>query len=238
MVVTGAAFQRPHPAARRSCAAGLVLLALSAIVGFVSRPLAFTGLSPVTSGALVASEDVMEGSRVAMNARSPFPTTPMGDRGRRRQGAGGRPFTNRGNIRRQVAVRVNRKTNKPIRYPMHVRAGDTVQVMKGKDKGKVTQVIKIYPKWNKVLCLGVNFCIKHVRPSRDDEVGQRVQVEAPFDASNVMHYDEKEQTVGLLGIKFEKDGDEIKKVRYNKATGNPLPYIEEKPRWVPVLDRN
>ena len=60
--------------------------------------------------------------------------------------------------------------------------GDTVQVMKGKDKGKaearisaavltlsqtwlqVTEVLRIFPKWNKILCLGVNYCIKHVRP--------------------------------------------------------------------------
>ena len=65
--------------------------------------------------------------------------------------------------------------------------GDTVQVMKGKDAGKartwtargrlfqaapgstrkrcsqVTEVLRIYPKWNKILCLGVNYCIKHVR---------------------------------------------------------------------------
>ena len=28
---------------------------------------------------------------------------------------------------------------------------------------QVTEVLKIYPKWNKILCLGVNYCIKHVR---------------------------------------------------------------------------
>ena len=28
---------------------------------------------------------------------------------------------------------------------------------------QVTEVLRIYPKWNKILCLGVNYCIKHVR---------------------------------------------------------------------------
>lgn len=142
---------------------------------------------------------------------------------------------------RQIMVRVNPKTNKPIRYRMHVKPGDTVQVMKGKDAGKVTTILKIYPKWNKVLCLGVNYCIKHVRPMRDDEVGQRVQVEAPMHASNLMHYSEKEGVTGLLGIRYVprtlKDGTVIyNKERYNKATGEE---IKRKipPKWTPVLQR-
>lgn len=123
---------------------------------------------------------------------------------------------------------------------MHVKPGDTVQVMKGKDVGKVTKVIRVFPKWNKVLCLGVNFCIKHVRPMREDEIGQRVQVEAPMSATMVMHYSEKEGTVGNLGIRYEtikgKNGPKIVKVRFNKATGEEIPK-QAAPKWIPVLDR-
>lgn len=163
---------------------------------------------------------------------------PMGSRGSRRMRAGpNRPIW-RG---QQIMVRVNDKTNKPIRYRMHIYPGDTVQVMKGKDKGKVTTVISVYPKWNRILCLGVNYCIKHVRPLRDEEVGQRVQVEAPMHSSNVMHYSEKEGVAGMLGIKYVskagKDGKQrLVKVRYNKATGEEIP--RKKPqKWVPVLER-
>ncbi|CAE7256182.1 rplX [Symbiodinium pilosum] len=178
-------------------------------------------------------------SRVIMHARSPKPTTPAGSpKNKRRMRAGRkRPIFNG----RQIAVRVNPKTNKPVRYKMHVMPGDTVQVMKGKDKGKVTEVLRIFPKWNKILCLGVNYCIKHVRPMREDEVGQRVQVEAPMHSSWVMHYDEEEEVAGLLGVRFKKkalkDGSEVvKKVRYNKSTGNEIP-VRAPSRWVPVLDR-
>ena len=118
--------------------------------------------------------------------------------------------------------------------------GDMVQVMKGKDAGKVTEVLRVYPKWNKILCLGVNYCIKHVRPQREDEVGQRVQVEAPMHASCVMHYDPEEKLAGHLGIRFVKKTrqgrDIVKKVRYNKSTGNAIPLRKPK-TWVPVLDR-
>merc|ERR1712146_166861 len=169
---------------------------------------------------------------VICHARSPFPTMPSGSTGKRRTANGRRAF--RGG--RQIAVRVNRKNNKAILYRMHVKPGDTVQVMKGKDAGKITTVLKVYPKWNKVLCLGVNFCIKHVRPQREDQVGQRVQVEAAMMASNVMHYSEKENCVGNLGIRYVEEGGTIKKERYNRATGET---IETKvpPEWVPVLER-
>ncbi|CAJ1358708.1 unnamed protein product [Effrenium voratum] len=166
-------------------------------------------------------------SRVTMHARFPYPTTPTGDgKTSRRIRAGRKRSILKG---RQIAVRVNPRTNKPIRFRMHVMPGDKVMVMRGKDAGKVTEVLRIYPKWNKILCLGVNYCIKHVRPQREDEVGQRVQVEAPMHATCVMHYDEEEGVPGFLGIRFKKislpDGVEVvKKVRYNRATGN-VPHL-------------
>lgn len=172
-----------------------------------------------------------------MYARSPFPSTPTGHQGKKRQAAGRRAIY-RG---KQVAVRVNPNTNKPIRYRMHVKSGDTVQVMKGKDAGKVTEVIRVYPKWNKILCLGVNYNIKHVRPQNEEDVGQRVQVEAPMHSTCVMHYDEDAGVAGLLGIRFElktlSNGLTIaKKIRYNKATGATI--VPKRPQqWVPVLDR-
>ncbi|CAE7397054.1 rplX [Symbiodinium natans] len=187
----------------------------------------------------VLSRNQSAAPRVIMHARSAKPTTPSGSPKNKRRMAAGRkrPIY----MGRQLAVRVNPRTNKPVRYKMHVMPGDIVQVMKGKDKGKVTEVLRIYPKWNKILCLGVNYCIKHVRPMREDEVGQRVQVEAPMHSSWVMHYDEEEEVAGLLGVRFEKrtleDGMEIvKKVRYNKSTGNEIP-VSTPSKWVPVLDR-
>lgn len=224
------AAQQPAAAELRaeSSSAGFALRALGA--GAAALAL-FAGRSSTAAPA------AREEARVVMCARAPFPTAPMGSRGKRRTRAGKKPFF-RG---RQVAVRVNFKTNKPIRYRMHVKPGDTVQIVKGKDAGKVTKVMRVFPKWNMVLCLGINFCIKHVRPMREDEVGQRVQVEAPFSATNVMHYSEKEGVAGNLGIRYEtrttKSGKEkLTKIRYNKATGEEIPK-QRAPKWIPVLDR-
>jgi len=225
---TAVVLARPPAADRRRHPAAL-LLGLAGVLGLATygaAPTAFVnGLSPAQAA------DRSE-SCVALNARNPFPTPPGPQSYARRQMAKGFWFKGR-----QTCVRVYHRTNKPIKWPMHVMPGDTVQVMEGKDKGKVTQVVQIWPKWNKVLCMGVNFNIKHVRPTREDEVGSRVQVEAPMHASRVMHYDEKEGKAGHLGIRIEKlDNGAIVKVRYNKATGNRIPVVKP-PKWVPVLER-
>ncbi|CAK9048452.1 unnamed protein product [Durusdinium trenchii] len=231
--VRGSTSSVPSPPARAHMASAASSSSMSSVAA-----LALVGslalLKPRTRGS-------GETPKVVMQARNDYPTTPTGDsRTSRRMRAGRMRSILDG---RQIAVRVNRKTNKSIKFRMHVMPGDIVQIMKGKDKGKVTEVLRIYPKWNRILCLGVNYCIKHVRPQREDEVGQRVQVEAPMHSSCVMHYDPEEQIAGPLGIRFEKrvkksGGKEyVKKVRFNKATGNDIPKRDAK-KWVPVLDRD
>jgi len=138
---------------------------------------------------------------------------------------------------RQVRERVDERTGKTVPFPMHVKPGDVVQVMKGKDAGRITTVLKTYPTWKRVLCLDVNMCYKHVRPLRPDESGERVRVEAPFDASNVMHYSEEDETVSLVGMRYqESESGEIQRVRYYKATGKVIP-DREAPKWKPELER-
>jgi ribosomal protein L24 len=53
-------------------------------------------------------------------------------------------------------VMVYERSNKPIHWIMPFQAGDRVQVMEGDDMGKVTNVVVRYPKWNQLVCQGVN----------------------------------------------------------------------------------
>jgi large subunit ribosomal protein L24 len=105
-----------------------------------------------------------------------------------------------------------------VRQSMHVRTGDTVQVITGKDKGKVGQVLRVFPKTNKVIITGVNIQTKHQKPQAEGEVGQIVTREAQIHASNVMLYSEKQKTVSRVCYTM-KDG---KKVRMLKKTGEIL----------------
>ncbi|MDX2098767.1 MAG: 50S ribosomal protein L24 [Leptolyngbyaceae cyanobacterium bins.59] len=106
---------------------------------------------------------------------------------------------------------------KPTRCSMHVKKGDKVQVITGKDKGKIGEILETLPKLSKVVVKGVNIQTKHVKPRQEGESGQIVTVEAPIHSSNVMLYSEKQKVVSRICYTFdEKTG---RKVRMLKKTG-------------------
>ena len=103
---------------------------------------------------------------------------------------------------------------------VHVKTGDTVVILSGKDRGSKGKVLAVSPKEGKVIIEGLNMVTKHVKPSAANQDGGIVQKEAALDASNVMYVHNGKPT--RIGFKFE-DG---KKVRYAKATGE---VISDKP---------
>lgn len=68
---------------------------------------------------------------------------------------------------------------------MKVKKGDNVLVIAGKDKGRTGKITKALPKEMKVLVEGINMRKKHVRPKRQGEKGQVVDVPAALDVSNI-----------------------------------------------------
>ena len=68
---------------------------------------------------------------------------------------------------------------------MKVRVGDNVKILAGKDKGKEGKVIKTMKTIDKVVVEGVNIMKKHQKPTRTNESGSIVEVEAPIHVSNV-----------------------------------------------------
>lgn len=107
---------------------------------------------------------------------------------------------------------------KVIRPKLHIRKGDTVQVIAGKDKGKVGKVTDVLQKVGQVLIEGVNIKTKHVKPRGAGETGQILQRESPVHHSNVMLYSTEKQVRSKVGYKMEGD----KKVRFLKKTGEVL----------------
>ncbi|WP_027410245.1 50S ribosomal protein L24 [Anoxybacteroides tepidamans] len=101
---------------------------------------------------------------------------------------------------------------------MHVKKGDKVQVISGKDKGKQGVVLAAFPKKNRVLVEGVNIVKKHAKPSQANPQGGIISKEAPIHVSNVMPLDPKTGTPTRVGYKLV-DG---KKVRYAKKSGEVL----------------
>lgn len=72
------------------------------------------------------------------------------------------------------------------RRKVHVRTGDTVLVLRGKDKGKRGKVIKVVPGEGRVFVEGVNIVKKHTKPSRKVMQGGIIEKEAPIYSSRVM----------------------------------------------------
>jgi large subunit ribosomal protein L24 len=108
------------------------------------------------------------------------------------------------------------QTKQPVRHKLHVRKGDTVQVIAGRDRGKVGEVLTVIPKTSKVIVQGVNIRTKHLKPQQEGESGQIVTQEAPIHSSNVMLYSEKEKVASRVCHTFTEDG---RKVRMLKKTG-------------------
>ncbi len=68
---------------------------------------------------------------------------------------------------------------------MHIKKGDTVTIIAGKDKGYKGQVIKSFPKLGKVIIGGANKMKKHQKPTKSGQKGQIIEKEMPLNASNV-----------------------------------------------------
>lgn len=111
------------------------------------------------------------------------------------------------------------KAQTVTRHKLHVKKGDTVQVISGKDKGKVGEILLTLPKESKVVVKGVNMRTKHVKPRQEGESGQIVTSEAPIHSSNVMLYSEKQKVASRVCYTFNADG---RKVRMLKKTGEVL----------------
>jgi large subunit ribosomal protein L24 len=68
---------------------------------------------------------------------------------------------------------------------MHIKKGDKVVILAGKDKGATGEVLVSFPKENKVIVSGVNKVKRHMRPTKQGGKGQVVDKEMPLNASNV-----------------------------------------------------
>ena len=102
---------------------------------------------------------------------------------------------------------------------MHVKKGDKVKVITGKDKGKEGVVLAAFPKQERVLVEGVSIVKKHVKPNQANQTGSIQEVEAPIDASNVMILDPKTKVPTRIGYTVNEKGV---KVRVTKKSGTIL----------------
>ncbi len=102
---------------------------------------------------------------------------------------------------------------------VHVRKGDTVKVIRGKDAGKKGKVLEVQPRRNRVIVESINKVKRHTRPTQGAPQGGIVEREAAINASNVLMVCGKCNEPTRLGKRVL---DTDKKVRYCKKCGEVL----------------
>ena len=98
-----------------------------------------------------------------------------------------------------------------------IKKGDRVVVLTGKDKGRQGNVLRVFPKEQRVVVEGLNMVQRHTRPTQFDPQGGIKNKEAPIHVSNVAVVDSKGQPTR---VGFRVEGD--KKVRFAKTTGEVI----------------
>jgi large subunit ribosomal protein L24 len=101
---------------------------------------------------------------------------------------------------------------------INLKKGDLVIVISGEDKGKKGHILKAFPKTGRVIVEKVHMIKKHAKPSQRNPQGGIITMEAPVQASNVMLFNEKLNTVSKPVIQIRegnrvrvcmKSGDEL-----------------------------
>ncbi|MBI4578575.1 MAG: 50S ribosomal protein L24 [Planctomycetes bacterium] len=92
----------------------------------------------------------------------------------------------------------------------HIRKDDEVEVIAGDHRGQRGKVLRVDAKRGLVLVQGINMVYRHVRPSRRNPQGGRLQKEAPMHISNVLPVDAKAGRGKR--VRFEVRRDESGKV--------------------------
>ena len=105
------------------------------------------------------------------------------------------------------------------KHKMHVKKGDLVMVITGKDAGKKGKVLEVLTKKGRVIVVKVNMAKRHTRPSKSLPQGGFIEKEAPIDSSNVMLYCSECKSVTRKAVKETEKG----KIRVCKKCGANLP---------------
>ena len=100
-----------------------------------------------------------------------------------------------------------------------IRINDQVELIAGKDKGRVGKVIKVLRDQQKVVVEKINMIKRHTKPSSVNQQGGIIEKEAPVHVSNVMLICPQCTKSARIGSKILEDGQ---KVRICKKCGETV----------------
>nr|YP_009402735.1 50S ribosomal protein L24 [Compsopogon caeruleus]ARX96088.1 50S ribosomal protein L24 [Compsopogon caeruleus] len=115
------------------------------------------------------------------------------------------------------------KVNKKKKVSKYFLLNDIVQIISGKEKGKIGTIKKIDNKRSLLVVEGINLRKKHSKSKDSSTIGQIIQFESPISASNVMLYDKNTNKCIKPAYKREHE----KTVRINKKNGTVISTINK-----------
>lgn len=100
-----------------------------------------------------------------------------------------------------------------------IRRNDTVEVIRGKDRGRRGEVRRVLPKANRVVVAGANMVKLHRRARSQTDVGGIIDIEAPLHLSNVKIVCPSCDEASRVGFRILEDG---RKVRFCKKCDDSI----------------
>ncbi len=107
---------------------------------------------------------------------------------------------------------------------IHVKKGDIVCILTGKDEGKKGKVLSVYPEDGSVIVEGVNMSTKHKKPRGRYQQGGIIKQESPVNSSNVMLVCPRCGEPSRIGKNINKNGQ---KERYCKKCNEVVDITKE-----------
>ena len=101
---------------------------------------------------------------------------------------------------------------------LKIKKGDEVIVISGRDKGRIGEILRVFPSENRVIVQGVHMAKRHTRQSFGNP-GGIVDKELTIHVSNVSHIDPASRKPTRVGYKTLDDG---RKVRVARRSGEVL----------------
>ncbi len=101
----------------------------------------------------------------------------------------------------------------------NVKTNDQVEVIAGKDKGRVGKVLRVDRSNNLAVVEKINMIKRHTKPNQTNQQGGIIHKEALIDVSNLMVICPKCSKTSRIGRKLINDGS---KIRFCKKCGEPV----------------
>lgn len=102
---------------------------------------------------------------------------------------------------------------------LHVKTGDNVMIISGRDRGKKGKVMQVSRDEKKVIVEGLNLVTKHVKPRKQGEAGGLIKAEAPLYASKVMPICPKCGKPTRVGHDTDKNGKKVRVCKHEGCSG-------------------